>query len=215
MRTDPKVAALGGVVVLVLVLMGATTVAAWSSETYVDLASAWILAATLIVLLWYAYDTNRMANAAAERQKREELLPVSWHLRLVPEHLRGRTMVTMTNGTMQVVKARLNLNLMVDGKPVTVGALYDGTQRWLLFPGFDQQGWFEIEDALDKVATSFETMRAAAAGGTQPHRLTLFVEFECWDEFGQHRRLPAWSHYFDFKRHAWIPALGEQERGDV
>ncbi|HMM74864.1 MAG TPA: hypothetical protein PJ986_04080 [Gammaproteobacteria bacterium] len=211
MRVDLKVSALIGFAVIVFVLMIVTTVVAWSSDKYVDLASAWILAATLVVLLWYAFDTNRMANATSERQKREGLLPVSWSLRLISDHPRGRTMVTMSNGTMQVVKARLNLNVKVAGQPVSVGALYDGTQRWLLFPGFEQRGWFEIEGALDKASTSLATMRATVTESTRTCALTLFVEFECWDEFGQHRRLPAWPHYFDFERNQWIPSLGEQE----
>ena len=92
---------------------------------------------------------------------------------------------------------------------MAAGALYEGKENWLLFPHQQSQGWFEVESLLKQHGKNVATMQAEGSDENRKHQLTMVLELAFWDELGATRTLPPLPHYFDFKRWAWIPSLGE------
>jgi hypothetical protein len=88
--------------------------------------------------------------------------------------------------------------------------MYDGQERWLLFPQQVSQGWFEIERLLQQQGKNVAAMRAECTEANRETQLTMMLELEFQDELGALRTLPPRRHYFDFERWAWIPQLGER-----
>jgi hypothetical protein len=169
-----------------------------------------VLSLTLIVLVWYAYDTNSIARVTLDRWKREGVLSTSYGFDLVgAKGTSGRTLVKLHNSSGLLVWARLSCNFRVYGEPVTFGELYDGERRWLLFPQQFSQGWFELETLVQMKGKTVATMISESTVANRKRQLTMAMELEFWDELGAHRRLPPRPHYFDFDRWAWIPELGE------
>lgn len=102
----------------------------------VELSSLVILTVTLIVLVWYAYDTNQIARATSDRWLREGVLSTAYNLAMPGASVGdvGRILVQIANGSPLVVKARINFNFRVYGQPVSAGSLCDGQEPWLLYP---------------------------------------------------------------------------------
>lgn len=169
-----------------------------------------VLALTLIVLVWYAYDTNTIARVTQERWMREGVLSTTYSIELVGEKGQaGRTLFRIHNPSTLIVRARVACNLLVYGQPVSAGNLYDGKDIWLLFPQQTSQGWFEIESLLQKKGKSVATMIGECNPENRKEQLTMTLELEFWDELGARRKLPPRHHYFDFDSWLWIPQLAE------
>lgn len=61
-----------------------------------------VLTATLIVLVWYAYDTNRIAHVTAERWEREGILSTTYEMKATgtPTDIDiGATLMSLRNGS--------------------------------------------------------------------------------------------------------------------
>jgi hypothetical protein len=201
-------------VVFVLLIAGFVTWKAWCSQNANVLAvgNFLVLTLTLIVLVWYAYDTNSIARITQQRWLREGVLSTTYSLQLVGDKgHKGRTLVQLHNPSTLIVRARVNFNFRVYGQPVTAGALYDGTDVWLLFPQQMSQGWFEIESLLQKKEKTVAAMISECTPANRNEQLTMMIELEFWDELEARRKLPARAHYFDFERWAWIPHLAERK----
>ena len=169
-----------------------------------------ILSLTLIVLVWYAYDTNSIARVTRERWMREEVLGTTYSMELVGQKGEpGRTLFRIHNPSTLVVRARVACNFRIYGEPVGADPLYDGKETWLLFPQQTSQGWFETESLVQKKGKSVATMIGECTATNRHEQLTMVLELEFWDELGARRRLPGRPHYFDFDRWAWIPRLAE------
>jgi len=199
--------------VTVLLVAGFVTWKAWCTKDtdIVAIGNFLVLTLTLIVLVWYAYDTNAIAKVTQERWLREGVLSTTYSLQLHGEKGQaGRTLVQLHNPSTLLVRAKINFNFRVYGEPVSAGALYDGGDVWLLFPQQMSQGWFEIESLLQKKGKSVTTMIAECTSANHEDQLTMMLELEFWDELGARRKLPARRHYFDFERWAWIPQLAER-----
>lgn len=177
----------------------------------VQLGSLIVLTLTLIVLVWYAYDTNTIAAVTRERWVREGILATTYNLALPGASVgdSGRTIFQLTNGSPLVVRARVNFNFKVYGQPISAGPLYDGSEKWVLFPHQMSQGWFEVATLLNQVGKDVRSVQLEASDVNYRQQLTMVLELQFWDEFGVSRALPPRPHYFDFKRWAWIPSLGE------
>lgn len=170
-----------------------------------------VLALTLIVLVWYAYDTNTIARVTQERWMREGVLSTTYSIELVGEKGQaGRTLVRIHNPSTLIVRARVACNFRLYGQPVSAGDLYDGKDIWLLFPQQTSQGWFEIESLLQKKGKNVATMIGECNPENRKEQLTMLLKLEFWDELGARRKLPARHHYFDFDRWLWIPQLAER-----
>jgi hypothetical protein len=170
-----------------------------------------VLTLTLLVLVWYAYDTNSIARITADRWTREGVLGAVYSIELVGSRGDvGRTMVRIHNPSTLVVRARLNCNFEVYGQRVSAGALYDGTDRWVVFPQQASQGWFEIDTLLQQKGKNVASTMAETTAANRKTQLTMNLSIDFEDELGAVRKLPSRPHYFDFERWAWIPRLGEQ-----
>lgn len=171
-----------------------------------------VLALTLIVLVWYAYDTNSIARVTQERWMREGVLGTTYSMQLVGEkgEAGSRTLLQIHNPSTLIVRARVACNFQVYGQPVTAGPLYDGKDVWLLFPQQISQGWFEIDSLLQKNGKTVAAMIAECTPTNRKEQLTIMLDLEFWDELGARRKFPPRSHYFDFERWTWIPRLTER-----
>lgn len=176
----------------------------------VAIGSFIVLTLTLLVLVWYAYDTNSIARITADRWTREGVLGAVYSLELVGSRGDvGRTLVRIHNPSTLVVRARLNCNFEVYGRRVSAGALYDGTHRWVVFPQQLSQGWFEIDLLLHQQGTNVTSVMTETTSANRETQLTMNLSIDFEDELGAVRKLPSRLHYFDFERWAWIPRLGE------
>ena len=177
----------------------------------IELGNLVVLTMTLVVLVWYAYDTNAIARGTRDRWAREGILGTTYNLTMPGASVgdAGRTTFQLHNGSPLVVRARVNFNFRVYGQPVTAGALYDGRENWLVFPYQQSQGWFEVESLLSQQGRNVAGMQVEVSEENRKRQLTMVLELTFSDEFGVNRTLPPRPHYFDFTRWAWIPSLGE------
>jgi len=171
-----------------------------------------VLTLTLIVLVWYAYDTNLIAQVTLERWQRDGVLSTTYSMELIGKRGdTGKTTFRLHNSSTLVVRAQVTCNFRVYGEPTSYHDAYDGKEKWILFPQQTSQGWFEIEPLLQKKGKTVAAMIAEHNPVNSQQQLTMFLELEFWDEVGNHRKLPGRQHYFDFGRWAWIPHLTETE----
>jgi hypothetical protein len=199
--------------VSVLAIAAFVTWRAWCSKDgdILGIGTFIALALTLIVLVWYAYDTNTIARVTQERWIREGVLSTTYSMQLVGDRSQaGRTLFQIYNPSTLVVRARVACNFRIYGEPVTAGLLYDGKDVWLLFPQQTSQGWFEIEALLQKKGKTVAAMITECTPANCKEQLTMMLKLEFWDELGARRKLPPRRHYFDFERWAWIPQLAER-----
>jgi hypothetical protein len=196
--------------VCVLVVMAFVTYSTWPPKDTLALGNLVVLSLTLIVLVWYAYDTNSIANITRQRWIRDGVLSAMYSMELIGKKGdAGRTLFRIHNPSTLIVRARVACNFRVYGEPVKCGPAYDGEDVWLVFPQQISQGWFEIESLLQMKGKSVALMITEATAANQANQLTMLLELEFWDELGSTRRLPARPHYFDFDRWAWIPHITE------
>jgi hypothetical protein len=198
-----------------LAIVAIVTWSAWGSKDASPLALGTfvVLALTLIVLVWYAYDTNSIARVTRERWSREGVLSTTYGMQLTGEKGQaGRTLFQLHNPSSLIVRARVACNFRVYGESIKAGPVYDGEDVWLLFPQQVSQGWFEIDTLLQAKGKTVTAMLAERTPGNSKTQLTMVLDLEFWDELGARRKLPPRPHYFDFDRWAWIPQLTEGQR---
>lgn len=176
-----------------------------------ELGNLVVLTLTLIVLLWYAYDTNSIAHDTRDRWVKEGVLATTYELGLPGASVgdKGRTIFKLHNGSPLVVRAKVNFNFKVYGQPVAAGPLFEGKQKWLLYPHQISQGAFEVASLLKQQGKNVNTMQAEVSDENREKQMTMLLEMTFVDEFGTTRTLPARFHYFDFRDWAWIPSLSE------
>lgn len=90
---------------------------------YVELGNILVLTLTLIVLVWYAYDTNAIARITRERWEREGVLATTYSIAMPGTSVgdNGHTVFQLKNGSPLVVRALVNFNFKVYGHPVAAG----------------------------------------------------------------------------------------------
>lgn len=198
---------------LILIIAAFVTWRAYcfNDSTILAIGTFLVLSLTLIVLIWYAYDTNSIAKVTRERWSREGVLSTTYSMELnSTKGDRGQTLFKMINPSTLVVHAKVNCNFKIYGQSVSAGGAYDGSENWLLFPQQTSIGWFEIESLLQKKGKSVATMITEHSLENAKEQLTMVLSLEFWDELDVKRRLPQRFHHFDFDRWAWIPQLTEK-----
>ncbi len=199
-----------GFAVCVFSILAVVTWSEWSTKDALALANFAILALTLVVLVWYAYDTNSIARVTRERWMREGVLSTMYSMELVGDKGQaGRTLFRIHNPSTLIVRATVACNFLVYGESIKADSAYDGEETWLAFPQQVTQGWFEIESLLQKKGKGVTSMIEESTPINRKDQLTMLLELEFWDELGARRKLPARSHYFDFDRWVWIPQITE------
>ncbi len=140
-----------GFTVCVFAVTAIVTHSAWPPTDALALGNFLILALTLIVLVWYAYDTNSIARVARERWMREGVLSATYSMELIGNRGEaGRTLFRIHNPSTLLVRATVACNFRIYGDLIKAGPAYDGEDVWLVFPQQMSQGWFEIESLLQK-----------------------------------------------------------------
>lgn len=181
------------------------------SKNYTEIATFVTLGFTLIALVFYAYDTHRMAKIQEDRWKKE-LIPIL-HYNMRRRDLQGHSWwFELINPSKYIIEARINLNLKVHGDAVIYSSAYDGTNRWIVYPGQTSSGWFSIDQILNKKGLTFSRMEEERKDTNVTEQLTMDLEYtyEC-KETGQSRKNPPRHHYFDFQEKVWVPYLTEAE----
>lgn len=197
----------------VLVVIGIVIYKVWPPVDTLALANLVILSLTLIVLVWYAYDTNSIAQVTRDRWKREGVLSTMYSMELVGKKGEaGRTLFRIHNQSVLVVRATVSCNFRVYGESIESSSAYDGKEEWLVFPQQTIQGWFEIESLLQKKGKNVAEMINKYTLENRETQFTMYLEVNFCDELGTRRKLPARSHYFDFERWAWIPIITENRQ---
>lgn len=203
-------------IVFAVTVIIVTTIVTWitlctNNSLILGIGSFVVLSLTLIVLIWYAYDTNSIAKVTQERWLRDGVLSTTYSFQLVgTKGDAGRTLVQLHNPSTLVVRVRLNCNFKVYGENVKYEDSYSGEENWLLFPNQMSQGWFEIETILQKKGKTVAELITEFNQEIAKEQLTMTLELEFWDELGAERKLPPRPHYFDFYRWVWIPQLTEK-----
>ncbi|SRR6266496_585610 len=186
----------------------------WCAKNALALGNFAVLTLTVIVLVWYAYDTNSIARITRQRWMREGVLSATYSMDLIGDKGQaGRTLFRIHNPSWLVVRAKVNCNFRIYDQPTKAGRAYDGTDTWLVLPQQMIQGWFEIESLLQSKGKSVAAMIAESTPANRHDQLTMFLDLEFWDEHGTRRKLPPRRHYFDFDRWAWIPHVTEDPPG--
>jgi hypothetical protein len=202
-----------GFAVLAFAVMAVVTYTTWPPKDVSPLGNFVILTLTLIVLVWYAYDTNSIAKITQQRWMREGVLSAIYSMDLVGQKGdAGRRLFRIHNTSTLLVRATVKCNFRVYGEPVKYAPPYDGEEVWLVFPQQRSQGWFEIEILLQRKGKTVAAMIAESTLANRENQLTMLLELEFQDELGSTRKLPSRPHYFDFDRWGWIPHITERRQ---
>lgn len=198
----------------IVVVAGVVTYEALSASqpNMVEIGTFVVLSLTLVALIWYAFDTHSIADVTRQRWMREGVLSANYGIVLSGEKGDvGHTLFQIANPSNLVVRVLVNCNFRVYGQRVKAGSLYDGEEKWIVFPQQHSQGWFRVEDLLLQRGKKVEDLCRECTEDNRKKQLTMLLELEFWDEVGNNRKLPSRHHYFDFPRWSWIPNLGESQ----
>ena len=198
---------------ILLIALATTGYSLWRDSTQSLQAGALvILAITLAVLIVYAWDTRRIANATEQKWEEERRPKLLYEMPLARQDARDeKVMFRLINPSNYFVKARVNLNFKIYGDPVEYHPIYDGKEIWLVYPGQMSQGWYSIGTLLGKKGKTSEQMLQERTESNKTQQLTCDLQIDFTSETGYSRQYPPRHHYFDFERWAWIPDLTIRE----
>ena len=183
-----------------------------------DIAPTVALTLTLIAVAIYAYDTHSIASIMKEQLRHDNVYNVTYSMRIldreIPEAKKGRTMFAIHNQTSLVIRAKVFCNLKIYGQPADCKGAFDGREVWYAFPQQISQGWFDIDDVLEKYGTSIDKMISESSEGNRDTQFTMDLEMTFRDELENIRQLPARRHYFVFKDWLWIPVITKEDDWD-
>ena len=209
---DMKIIALG-FTVCIFAVAAFVTWSVWPPKDALVLGNFLVIVLTLIVLVFYAYDTNSIARVTRDRWMREGVLSAIYSMDLVEKKGQaGKTLFRIHNPSPLIVRASVVCNFRVYGDPVTAGPAFDGEENWIVFPQQMSQQPFIIDSLLQQKGKNVSGMIAECTPTNCLNQLTMLLELEFWDELGARRKLPGRRHYFDFDRWVWIPYITETRK---
>ena len=174
-----------------------------------------VLTLTLIVLVFYAYNTNLLASIGQLRWERESILNATYEMVEINDTGEaGRTLFRIKNPSTLIIRAKVWCDFKIYGSNVEAVDDFNGKNTWLLFPQQTSQGWFEIAPLLEKKGKTPHQMIQEYTSGNRTTQLTMDLTIEFRDELSQKRRLPTRKHYFAFNELRWIPYLTESNGWD-
>jgi len=167
-----------------------------------------VLTLTLIAIIFYAFDTNRLARLTQKRWERENLLLATYAM-AITDHKgdKGRTGFAILNPSNLVLEAKVWCDFKVYGVPVNLAGAYSGKEVWTISPGQPANGWFEIESLLKQRGKTVKEMIKEYSDENRDNQLTLDLKIEFRNELGDKRILPTMKYYFVFSEWKWIPML--------
>ena len=154
---------------------------------YVSIGTLIILAVTLIVLIQYAYDTNRIANITQEFN----LTPNVMH-RISSANLSNKEIdigFDLLNQSNFYVKAYVNVELKCYKDTLIIpNDVYYGKKPWNLPPNAFVHGHFHLNDVLLK--DSHRTIEELKQKGEDGKALTMKVNIMCTSSHGIELAIP-------------------------
>ena len=167
-----------------------------------------ILAITLIVLIVYAIDTNRIANVSEKKWEAEITPKLTRDLQTVnPASRDPRTAFALTNHTNYFIEATVNFNFKVYGEKVGFPGPFDGSEIWECLPYRTANNPFRIDEVHAKKGKTIAQMISERNADNRCTQLTMEEEIMFQNELGRSGRIPSRRWYFDFERWPWIPFL--------
>jgi len=172
-----------------------------------DISSATllILTLTLIALLIYVYDTNRIASITNLRWDRDNILNTSYELRVEPD--KQSLLFYIFNHSNLIIRAKVKCNLKIYGEPVESNEVFDGINSWYLFPQQQTQARLEISTVLSKKGKTIQNMIDERTEDNRQEQFTMDLEIKFRDEFDNKREFPTRRHFFDFAVKKWVPII--------
>jgi len=179
---------------------------------YIPLATFVVLAITLAALIYYVYDTNRIANATEEKWEFESRPRGVYSLHMAANSKQpygDEVEFQLYNLSKDPVKAKVWCNFCIYDEPVKgLGQSFDGfngVRSWPIFPQEMVRSSFNITPILSAKERSFQDMQSRRDEDNRTRQLTVDLEIEFRNERGDHYRLPSRRYFFDFKLWEWVP----------
>lgn len=193
-------------IIVAIVILSISLDSYLCSDTFTNAGQFIVFAFTLIVLIIYAYDTHRIANAT-EQKWEEELKPKLSYEMFMNTMDEDDVIFRLTNSTDYFIEVIVNCNLKVYGEDVSYPGAYDGSEKWRVFPHQISQGHFSIESVLSKKGKSRQEMAAESTTENETVQMTMDLEIQFENETGRKREYPPRRHYFVFSKGVWVPEL--------
>jgi hypothetical protein len=169
-----------------------------------------ILASTLLVLIIYAWNTRRIADAT-EQKWEEELRPKLSYEMIMGQNDKNKVVFRLLNPTDYLIEAKINCNFKIYGQPVTFTGAYDGSELWVVFPHQISQGHFEINTILSKKGKTLQQMIQERTNVNEHEQMTMDLEISFESETGRKRKYPPRRHYFSFDKSLWVPEITRKD----
>ncbi len=201
---------LWGIVLLIILCSGYISKLAFEQPTkdIIKIGTFLVLSLTLIILIIYTYDTNRLASIGQLKWERENILNASFEMLGIEDKGKAdRIIFRINNPSTLIIRAKIWCEIKVYGTPVIINDDFNGTNIWLVFPQQTSQGWYEIKPLLEQQGKTPQQMIQEYSPGNRRNQLTLDLTIEFRDELGNRRKLPTKKHYFAFNEWRWIPVL--------
>ena len=199
-----------------VIIIGSCAIVAFSIAApgvkLLDIGTFAVITMTLIALVFYANDTNRLAKITQSKWERETLLGATYEM--FGQNNRGGPGIVsfrLNNPSTLIIRAKVWAEFRVYGITVDPGAPYNGTDTWILFPNQISQGWYSIANLLTQQGKSVAQMQTECSAQNSTTQLTLDLTIEFRDERGNTRKLPTRRHYFSFQDWTWIPVLTRKD----
>ncbi len=175
------------------------TIKGFQSENveYVSIGTLIILALTLIILLQYAYDTNRLANITQDFNLTPKVMHKLTSTLLSPnEYDIG---FDLLNQSSFYVNAFVNVELKCYNDCITIpNDVYYGKRPWILPPNAFVHGHFRLNDNLLK--SSNRTITELKQKGEDINALSMKVSIICTTAHSIDLNIPEIKYHFVFRR---------------
>jgi hypothetical protein len=199
-------------ILLIVLSSGFVIIASINSCTVkiLDIGTFVVIALTLVVLMIYAYDTNRMASITQSVWQRESVLNTTYTMEGINDvGGAGRILFQIHNPSTLIIRAKVWCEFKVYGSRVISTDDLNGNNTWICFPNQMSQGWYEIASLIAQQGKTVQQMIAEYNDNNRSRQLTLECTVEFRDELGNRRRLPTRRSYFAFNDWRWIPVFTE------
>lgn len=199
-------------VIVVTLAIIAVVISTFLKFLAVDFASMLILAITLIAIIIYVHDTNRIAQAnllntsptvSCRIHSGKKYFNMNRCSSDEEKELFFDTRVIITNHSRFGTIAHVNLNLKINGEPVEYHPMYSGKKPWPLDPFGLLNGHFYIGDILKMANMSIEKMKEERTDENARTQLTMDVEVENEGFLEYKIKNPTQHWSFDFQKDLW------------
>lgn len=193
---------IGGITLTVLLLIGFIILNFCSTYSNpIATGTFVILGVTLIVIMIYAYDTNRLANL----QQNIYLTPNVIHqIDLIEVNEKNINVgLDLINFSNFYVSALTFVQLKCFEQELFIpNEIYYGKSAWNLPPNLKVHGHFTVNDDFLKPANiNVDELRKAA---DDPKALSLNIKINCKSIHGIELSIPETKYFYSFKRKTWV-----------